>query len=298
MVVMGQVVPEVTVDDLAMGTEVELVIDVLYEDDDHQYLVWKWRPVTAPIGRIAWADDRSVAVLGVGMHPWGKWGRNFVEYGLAAARAALGRRRGVVERRPVRLRRRHHPQRLPRLHLGRHLRPGAGLVRRPRVERLRGVRVGCHRHRGGPGADPGRPVRRGPRGGGRHHPQGILRPGRGRTARRPRLAALPSPRRHQPHLLRPLRPPAHGALRRHRGRLRRGEGEERPRRRGQPQCPLPQGGHRRGGARLAHGGRPAAPAGDLRHLRRRRRPRAVEHGLRPPPRRRIAPRCRSRPCRR
>jgi acetyl-CoA acetyltransferase len=30
-----------------------------------------------------------VAVLGVGMHPWGKWGRNFVEYGLAAARAAL-----------------------------------------------------------------------------------------------------------------------------------------------------------------------------------------------------------------
>jgi len=28
-------------------------------------------------------------VLGVGMHPWGKWGRNFVEYGLVAARAAL-----------------------------------------------------------------------------------------------------------------------------------------------------------------------------------------------------------------
>jgi acetyl-CoA acetyltransferase len=31
----------------------------------------------------------EVAVLGVGMHPWGKWGRNFVEYGVAAARAAL-----------------------------------------------------------------------------------------------------------------------------------------------------------------------------------------------------------------
>lgn len=30
-----------------------------------------------------------VAVLGVGMHPWGKWGRNFVEYGVAAARDAL-----------------------------------------------------------------------------------------------------------------------------------------------------------------------------------------------------------------
>ncbi|WP_344894254.1 lipid-transfer protein [Nonomuraea antimicrobica] len=31
----------------------------------------------------------SVAVLGVGMHPWGKWGRPFLEYGVAAARAAL-----------------------------------------------------------------------------------------------------------------------------------------------------------------------------------------------------------------
>ncbi|KAB1150847.1 lipid-transfer protein [Streptomyces luteolifulvus] len=32
-------------------------------------------------------DD--VAVLGAGMHPWGKWGRSFVEYGAAAARTAL-----------------------------------------------------------------------------------------------------------------------------------------------------------------------------------------------------------------
>jgi len=31
----------------------------------------------------------EVAVLGVGMHPWGKWGRNFVDYGVHAARAAL-----------------------------------------------------------------------------------------------------------------------------------------------------------------------------------------------------------------
>ncbi len=33
--------------------------------------------------------SRDVAVLGVGMHPWGKWGRDFVEYGVTAARAAL-----------------------------------------------------------------------------------------------------------------------------------------------------------------------------------------------------------------
>ncbi|MFP3989962.1 lipid-transfer protein [Streptomyces sp. E11-3] len=32
---------------------------------------------------------RDVAVLGAGMHPWGKWGRSFVEYGVVAARAAL-----------------------------------------------------------------------------------------------------------------------------------------------------------------------------------------------------------------
>ena len=31
----------------------------------------------------------EIAVLGVGMHPWGKWGRNFAEYGVAAARDAL-----------------------------------------------------------------------------------------------------------------------------------------------------------------------------------------------------------------
>ena len=31
----------------------------------------------------------EVAVLGVGMHPWGKWGRPFTDYGVVAARAAL-----------------------------------------------------------------------------------------------------------------------------------------------------------------------------------------------------------------
>jgi acetyl-CoA acetyltransferase len=38
-------------------------------------------------GRLVSGD---VALLGVGMHPWGKWGRNFVEYGVHAAREALG----------------------------------------------------------------------------------------------------------------------------------------------------------------------------------------------------------------
>jgi acetyl-CoA acetyltransferase len=33
--------------------------------------------------------SQEVAILGVGLHPWGKWGRGFVEYGVHAARAAL-----------------------------------------------------------------------------------------------------------------------------------------------------------------------------------------------------------------
>ncbi len=36
------------------------------------------------------AHPRAVTVAGVGMHPWGKWGRSFVEYGVHAARRALG----------------------------------------------------------------------------------------------------------------------------------------------------------------------------------------------------------------
>jgi len=32
---------------------------------------------------------KEVAILGVGMHPWGKWGKSFVEYGVKAAQAAL-----------------------------------------------------------------------------------------------------------------------------------------------------------------------------------------------------------------
>jgi acetyl-CoA acetyltransferase len=35
------------------------------------------------------STEHEVAVLGVGMHPWGKWGRNFVEYGIDASQAAL-----------------------------------------------------------------------------------------------------------------------------------------------------------------------------------------------------------------
>ena len=45
MVVLGQVVSGVGTDDLEAGMEMELVVDTLYEDDENQYLVWKWAPV-------------------------------------------------------------------------------------------------------------------------------------------------------------------------------------------------------------------------------------------------------------
>jgi uncharacterized protein len=46
LVVMGQVVAGVTVDDLSVGDEVELVVETLYREDGTDYLVWKWRPLS------------------------------------------------------------------------------------------------------------------------------------------------------------------------------------------------------------------------------------------------------------
>ena len=34
-------------------------------------------------------SKNDVAILGAGMHPWGKWGRNFAEYGVVAIKDAM-----------------------------------------------------------------------------------------------------------------------------------------------------------------------------------------------------------------
>jgi uncharacterized OB-fold protein len=44
LVVLGQAVAGVSVADVRVGTRVELVVDTLFSDDDHDYTVWKWRP--------------------------------------------------------------------------------------------------------------------------------------------------------------------------------------------------------------------------------------------------------------
>jgi uncharacterized OB-fold protein len=44
LVVMGQVVRGVSVDDLRVGMPVELVLETLNVEDDTDVIVWKWRP--------------------------------------------------------------------------------------------------------------------------------------------------------------------------------------------------------------------------------------------------------------
>ncbi|AZS70476.1 lipid-transfer protein [Streptomyces lydicus] len=129
MVVLGQAAPGVSAADLSVGTEVELVPGTVAGDEGDEGDVrttWHWRPcgpgqgavtegakaVTGPAGVVADAErivadaegfvavgavavsgdlatPGDIAVLGAGMHPWGKWGRSFVEYGTKAAREAL-----------------------------------------------------------------------------------------------------------------------------------------------------------------------------------------------------------------
>ncbi|MGH8983004.1 MAG: Zn-ribbon domain-containing OB-fold protein [Acidimicrobiia bacterium] len=45
MVVLGQLAEGADPAALSVGAEVELVLGTLYEDDEHEYVVWKWRPV-------------------------------------------------------------------------------------------------------------------------------------------------------------------------------------------------------------------------------------------------------------
>jgi len=45
MVVLGQLADGADPAALSVGAEVELVLGTLYEDDEHEYVVWKWRPV-------------------------------------------------------------------------------------------------------------------------------------------------------------------------------------------------------------------------------------------------------------
>ncbi len=46
IVILGQVAGGAGVDDLKVGMTMELVIETLFEDDEFEHTVWKWKPVT------------------------------------------------------------------------------------------------------------------------------------------------------------------------------------------------------------------------------------------------------------
>lgn len=45
LVVLGQVASGYGVTDLAVGTDVELVVETLYEDESGTHTIWRWKPV-------------------------------------------------------------------------------------------------------------------------------------------------------------------------------------------------------------------------------------------------------------
>ena len=47
LVILGQTTTGTTVEDLHVGARVELAVEPLFEDADHEYLIWKWRVVEA-----------------------------------------------------------------------------------------------------------------------------------------------------------------------------------------------------------------------------------------------------------
>ncbi len=47
MIVLGQVAPGVNADQLRAGLRMELVLGILYENDEHECVVWQWQPIGA-----------------------------------------------------------------------------------------------------------------------------------------------------------------------------------------------------------------------------------------------------------
>ena len=45
MVICGQMMPGIEISDMQVGMEVQIALDVLYEDEESEYLVWKWEPL-------------------------------------------------------------------------------------------------------------------------------------------------------------------------------------------------------------------------------------------------------------
>ncbi len=160
--------------------------------------------------------SKEVAVLGVGMHPWGKWGKSFVEYGVKATRDALAD--AGIEWKDIQFVsggdtiRNGYPGYVAGATFCQALgwngaqvassygacASGTQAINNARAQILAGL------------CDVALVV------GADAAPKGFFAPTGRRPSGRSRLAALSPDRRHQPDLLRSLGAPAHGDLRRHR----------------------------------------------------------------------------------
>jgi uncharacterized OB-fold protein len=47
MIILGQLADGVDPASVEVGQEMELVLGTLYEDEENEYLIWKWKPVAA-----------------------------------------------------------------------------------------------------------------------------------------------------------------------------------------------------------------------------------------------------------
>ena len=214
LIVLGKVVDGTLAADLKVGMEMEA---------DHRS---RCTPTTrASSGRLR-VEDRVMSpdplyILGAGMHPWGKWGHDFTEYGVVAARAALAE--AGLDWRQIQLVAGADTIRngYPGFIAGVDVRAEAGLERRAGQLELRRLRQWIAGAAERPRADSGRVLRRGAGHRRRHHAEGLLRPGRRRTPERSRLAAVPSDRRNQPGVLRAAGAAPDGPLRRHARGFRR-----------------------------------------------------------------------------
>lgn len=45
IVILGQVDPEISIDRLSVGMEMELELGTLFEDEENSYQTWRWKPV-------------------------------------------------------------------------------------------------------------------------------------------------------------------------------------------------------------------------------------------------------------
>ena len=197
---------------LAVGMEMELVLGTLYEDDEHEYVVWQWSA----------AHERSRAMSGDARSPSSASACTRGASGAATSSSTASSPRRP--RSPTPASSGATSSSSPAATPSATATPATSPARRSRRRSAgTGAQVASSYAACASGATALSTARAQILAGlcdvalvvgADTTPKGFLAPERGRARRRPRLAALPPARRDQPDLLRAVRPPAHGAVRR------------------------------------------------------------------------------------